>query len=177
MRILPRSMRIFSSWCLRCLRFASTLPATYASLPFSFYSPTLTLKSLDLIVLLEFTLFFSIIPTATLTLLTKLFVCFFKVLFIFREREREGEREGMKHQCVVASCTPLRGTWPATQACALIRNRTSDPLVCKPLLNPLSYTSQGKLLVFLKKKKYLLCSWKVFYPEKASHLYQKLIIV
>ena len=30
-------------------------------------------------------------------------------LFIFREREREGEREGEKHQCTVASHTPLTG--------------------------------------------------------------------
>ena len=29
--------------------------------------------------------------------------------FIFRERGREGEREGEKHQCVVASSTPLTG--------------------------------------------------------------------
>ena len=28
---------------------------------------------------------------------------FFKILFIFRERGEEGEREGEKHQCVVAS--------------------------------------------------------------------------
>ena len=41
--------------------------------------------------------------------------------------EREGEREGEKHQCVVASHAPPLGTWPATQACALTRNRTSDP--------------------------------------------------
>ena len=27
-------------------------------------------------------------------------------LLIFRERERKGEREGEKHQCVVASCCP-----------------------------------------------------------------------
>ena len=27
-------------------------------------------------------------------------------LFIFRVRGREGEREGEKHQCVVASCVP-----------------------------------------------------------------------
>ena len=33
---------------------------------------------------------------------------FFKILFIFRER-REGEREGGKHQCMVASCAPLAG--------------------------------------------------------------------
>ena len=33
----------------------------------------------------------------------------FKDLFIFRERGREGEREGEKRQCVVASHTPLPG--------------------------------------------------------------------
>ena len=40
-------------------------------------------------------------------------------LFIFRERGREGEREGEKHQRVFASHVPLLETWPATQACAL----------------------------------------------------------
>ena len=42
----------------------------------------------------------------------------------FRERVREGEREGRKHQCVVASHPPPIGdlTWPATQACALTGN-------------------------------------------------------
>ena len=39
-------------------------------------------------------------------------------------------------------CPPL-GTWPATQACALTGNRTSDPLGHRPTLNSLSYTSQG----------------------------------
>ena len=32
---------------------------------------------------------------------------FLKILFIFRERE--GEREGEKHQCVLASCMPPTG--------------------------------------------------------------------
>ena len=31
------------------------------------------------------------------------------ILFIFRERGKEGEREGEKHQCVVASRTPHPG--------------------------------------------------------------------
>ena len=69
---------------------------------------------------------------------------FLKILFfVFTEREREGETEGGKHQCVVASCVPPTRNWPATQACALIGNRTSDPLVHRPALNPLSYTRQG----------------------------------
>ena len=38
---------------------------------------------------------------------------FFKIyLFIFRERGREGERDGEKHPCVVASCTGR--TWDLT---------------------------------------------------------------
>ena len=37
------------------------------------------------------------------------FILFFKILFIFRERAREGEREGEKHQCVVASRAPPNG--------------------------------------------------------------------
>ena len=38
---------------------------------------------------------------------------------------------------------PLLGTCPTTQACALTGNRTGDPLVRRPVLNPLSNTSQG----------------------------------
>ena len=44
---------------------------------------------------------------------------------------------------------PLLGTWPATQACALTRNRTSNPWVSRLALHPLSHTSQG--LFFLSK--------------------------
>ena len=69
----------------------------------------------------------------------------------FTERRREGEREGEKHQCVVASCTPplplahpQLGTRPTTQACALTGNRTNNPLVRRLAFNPLSHTSQGQ---------------------------------
>ena len=56
----------------------------------------------------------------------------------------EGEREGKKHQCVVASSAPLLGTWPTTQACALTGNRTSYPLVRRLALNPLNHISQAE---------------------------------
>ena len=36
-------------------------------------------------------------------------LAFFFKDFIFRERRREGEREGEKHQCRVASGTPPTG--------------------------------------------------------------------
>ena len=38
---------------------------------------------------------------------------------------------------------PLLETWPATQACALTWGRTGNPLLRRPVLNPLSHTSQG----------------------------------
>ena len=40
---------------------------------------------------------------------------------------------------------PLLVTCPTMQACALTVNRTGGPLVCRPVLNPLSHTSQGNL--------------------------------
>ena len=63
-------------------------------------------------------------------------------LFIFREgvgREKESERNTNVWLSVVC---PLLGTWPATQACALTGNPTSDPLVHRSALNPLSHSSQ-----------------------------------
>ena len=45
--------------------------------------------------------------------------------------------------CGCLSCVPPPGTWHAPQACALTGNRTGDPLVLRPTLNPLSHTSQG----------------------------------
>ena len=49
-----------------------------------------------------------------------------KIVFIFRERGREGERKRNIHVWLPLTWLPL-GTWPATQACALTGNRTSDP--------------------------------------------------
>ena len=44
---------------------------------------------------------------------------------------------------------PLLRTWPETQACALTGNCTSNLLVHRPALSPLSHTSQGKLSLFI----------------------------
>ena len=60
---------------------------------------------------------------------------------------------------------PLLGTWPATQTCALTKNRTSDPLVCRLALNPLSHTSQGSPLLFR-----WLPAWKSSPSQKLSPL-------
>ena len=45
---------------------------------------------------------------------------------------------------------PLLGTWLTTQACVLTGNRTSDPLVCRPALHPLSHTSQDCTELFVQ---------------------------
>ena len=67
-----------------------------------------------------------------------LFICFFvclfswlvfKNIFIFRNGEgKEKERERNINVWLPLAC-PTLGTWPATQACALIGNRTGNPLV------------------------------------------------
>ena len=50
--------------------------------------------------------------------LGRLKASFLKKLFIyFRDRGREGEREGEKHQCTVDSCAGALGTRPTTQSC------------------------------------------------------------
>ena len=46
---------------------------------------------------------------------------FFKRFYIFRERGREGKREGNINVWLPLEC-PLLGTWPTTQACALTGN-------------------------------------------------------
>ena len=57
------------------------------------------------------------------------------------------EREGNINMWLPLVCL-LLGTWPATKACALTGNRTGDPLVHRPVLNPLSRTSQGYHSIF-----------------------------
>ena len=85
-------------------------------------------------------------------------VIFFKIiifskiiyLFILWQRGREGEREGEKHPCVVASrVPPTREPGPQPRyVCALTGNRTGDPVVLRLALNPLSHTRQGSSQLF-----------------------------
>ena len=89
--------------------------------------------------------FIPIIPIVpilkTKTTVSFFFFPFFKdFIYLFLEKRREGEREGEKQQCVVASCAPPPGTLPAPQACALTGNRTSNTLVGRPVLNPRNYS-------------------------------------
>ena len=76
--------------------------------------------------------------------------------------------------CGCLSCAPQLEIWPKTQAYALTGNRTSDPLVGRSLLNPLSHTSQAKKLRFLieimlkvknlkKPEKFIVTLWTRHY--------------
>ena len=82
-------------------------------------------------------------PQTLIRSLKKNIYIYIYIIYLFLERGREGEREGEKHQCVVASCVPPTGDLARNPACALTGDWTSDPLVCKLALNPLSHTSQG----------------------------------
>ena len=73
----------------------------------------------------------------------------FIYLFLERGEGREKEREKIISVWLAFTC-PLLGTRPTTQACALTGNRTGNPLVHRPAINPLSYTSQGNFYDTLK---------------------------
>ena len=68
--------------------------------------------------------------------------------------EREGEKEGEKHNRCVRETSPLArpqpGTWPATQACALTGNQIGDLLVPRLALKPLSHTSPVYILTLFQ---------------------------
>ena len=71
---------------------------------------------------------------------------YLKILFIFRERGKEGKK-GEKLRCVLEKHLSVLtrhqlGTWPTTQACAVTVNRTNDLSVLTPALNLLSHSSQ-----------------------------------
>ena len=59
------------------------------------------------------------------------FTYLFIYLFLERGEGKEKERERNINVQLPLMCPPL-DTWPATQACALTGNRTSDPLVHSP---------------------------------------------
>ena len=80
----------------------------------------------------------------------RVFLCspppFFLLRFyLFILRGREGDREGENMSVWFPLALPPLGTWPVTQACTLTGNWTSNPLVHRLALNPLSHTNQGPL--------------------------------
>ena len=72
------------------------------------------------------------------------FLMFLKFIF------REGERQGEKHHCVVASHTSLTGDLAHNPGMCPDWKSNQWPFGSLPALNPLSHSSQGALLNFLK---------------------------
>ena len=72
-----------------------------------------------------------------------IFLKYFIYLFLDRGEGREKKRERNINVWLPLVC-PQLATWPVTQACALTRNQTGDPLIRRPVLNPLSHISQGQ---------------------------------
>ena len=72
----------------------------------------------------------------------KTFLKYFTYLFLDRGEGKEKEKDRNINVWLPLACPRLE-TWLATQACALTGNRTGNPLVCKPALNPLSHSSRG----------------------------------
>ena len=67
---------------------------------------------------------------------------FWFYLFIFREKGREGEREGEKYQCVVASHVAPTGDLAHNPGMCPDWELNRQPFGLQPALNPLSHTSQ-----------------------------------
>ena len=93
---------------------------------------------------------FSLTATSWSTVSSSFFF-FLKILCIYFLERGEGKKKEKERNIMwLPLKRPLLGTWPTTQACSLTGNQTSDPLVCRPKLYPLSYTSQGCLIEFFR---------------------------
>ena len=66
-------------------------------------------------------------------------------LFIFKENVGKDKDRERNITVWFPLILPQIGPWLGTQACVLIGNRTSDPLVLRLAHNPLTYTSQGHM--------------------------------
>ena len=83
-------------------------------------------------------LLISLVPlTSALNLKKKDFI----YLFLERGEGKEKERETL--MCACLSHAPCWGPGPQPRHVPWLGNQTGHPLVCRPVLNPLSHTSQG----------------------------------
>ena len=75
---------------------------------------------------------------------------FSPLIFLFLERE-EGRKKGRETYWLPLTHAPT-GDQPTTQVCVLIRNWSSNLLLCRTMLNQLSRASQGPWLFFYHMK-------------------------
>ena len=76
------------------------------------------------------------------------FLVFLKKYFIYLFLERGREKEGEKHQCVVAYWAPPTGDLACNPGTCPVWLGIEPKVVRRPALNPLSHTSRGAITVF-----------------------------
>ena len=80
------------------------------------------------------------------------FFLFFKIyLFIYLFKKGEGRRKRGRETSMdgCLGSTPYWGPGPQPRYVSLTGNRTRDPLVCRPVLKPLSHTSQSRIFFLM----------------------------
>ena len=71
-------------------------------------------------------------------------------IFLFSESRKGRAKERERNISWLPLVCLQMGTQPTTQACALTGNQTHNLLACRPVLSPLSHTSQGWIFLSLK---------------------------
>ena len=89
------------------------------------------------------------------------FVPYFSFYLFILERGREGEREGEKYQCVVASHVPLVGDLVHNRGLCPDWESNRRPLVHRLMLNSLSQASQG-CICSLQRFSFWPDRWSIF---------------
>ena len=127
--------------CESCIKISNLLIRGFL-LCFSF-SPFLTISAESTSSLLKFTSFFT---NRRLGFLNRIY------LYIFRERGREGEKKGEKYQCMVASYVPPIGDLACSPGMCPDWESNWRPVGSLPVFSPLSYTSPGEKVSFIRDK-------------------------
>ena len=84
---------------------------------------------------------FEVYPCCPYISIVHFIILFFFFYYLFKKNFFK-ERERNINVWLALTHPPL-GTRPPSRACVLTGNQTSNPLVYRPMLNPLNHTSQG----------------------------------
>ena len=104
----------------------------------------------------------SFLPSPPLSLSPSFFLSFLRE---WGGREKESKRDidvHEKHGSVGSHTPQMGGTWPATQACALARNWTSNRSFGILTLNPQSYSIQGSSLFLTSTSSSMPLTWWLY---------------
>ena len=88
-----------------------------------------------------------------------------KIIYLFLERGEGRERNiNVRNIHQLPLTRPQLGTWPATQACALTGNGTTNISLCGTMPSQLSHTGQGVPALFTEPSSSILLSQPAFTP-------------